>query len=343
MTEPERDKHLAGPSNKGGHPDEREWVRDERGAGTGSRGDWDEAERLAALLDARLDADAHADVLSRLATDDEALAAYAEAAAVTRALEEEDAAAGVTPLRPAAPFSGARRWGAVAAVVAAVALAPLAWNRMQPAGLQEPGALAERLATTGTALPAGWDPSPWGSTRSASDPMTPRARAIRIGARLVELELALRGQDPAAARTAAQVAILLGELPGSGPAVSIFRDIQARAGAPWAELEPQMEQGSEAAAAMAGEEDVRLGAWLQAARIAASRQDSDFFRTRDTEAALRRLLDAPVTSPAAERIRALTSGEGVPDWDALAGELTRLLGRGGSSGDHAGSAEAGMH
>jgi hypothetical protein len=288
---------------------------------------------LAALLDDRLDADAHADILSRLATDDEALAAYAEAAAVTRALEEEDAAAGVTPLRPAArrvpTFPGARRWGAVAAVAAAVALAPLAWNRMQPPGLQESGELAERLATTGTALPTGWDPSPWGSTRSASDPMTPRARAIRIGARLVELELALRGQDPAAARTAAQVAILLGELPGSGPAVSIFRDIQARAGAPWAELEPQMKQGSEAAAVMAGEEDVRLGAWLQAARIAAARKDVDFFRTRATEAALRRLQDDPATRVAVERIRILTSAEGAPDWDALGREfssVTALLG-----------------
>jgi hypothetical protein len=330
MTEPERDKHLTSPSNKGGHPDEREWVRDERGASTGSRGEWDEAERLAALLDDRLDADAHADVLARLATDDEALAAYAEAAAVTRALEEEDAAAaGVTPLRPAArralPFPGARRWGAVAAVVAAVALAPFAWNRMQSPGLQEPGALAERLATSGTALPAGWDPSPWGSTRSASDPMTLRARAIRIGARLVELELALRSQDPAAQRTAAQVAILLGELPGSGPAVSIFRDIQARAGAPWAELEPQMEQGSEAAAAMAGEGDVRLGAWLQAARIGASRQDIDFFRTRATKAALSRLEDEPATRAAAERIRTLTSAEGTPDWDALGEELVASL------------------
>jgi hypothetical protein len=304
-------------------------VRDERGAETGSRGDWDEAERLAALLDGRLDADGHADILSRLATDDEALATYAEAAAVTRALEEEDAAAGVTPLRPAArrtsPFSGARRWGAVAAVAAAVALAPLAWNRMRPAGLQEPGALAERLSTTGTALPAGWDPSPWGSTRSASDPMTPRARAIRIGARLVELELALRGQDPAAARTAAQVAILLGELPGSGPAVSIFRDIQARAGAPWAELEPQMEQGTEAAAAMAGEEDVRLGAWLQAARIAAARKHAEFFRTRATKAALKYLHQDPATRPAAERIRTLTNAEGAPDWDALVVGLAGAL------------------
>ncbi|HEY0025212.1 MAG TPA: hypothetical protein VGB24_20020 [Longimicrobium sp.] len=304
-------------------------MRDERGAGTGSRGDFDEAERLAALLDARLDADAHADVLSRLATDDEALAAYAEAAAVTRALEEEDAAAGVTLLRPAArhtsPFPGARRWGAIAAVVAAVALAPLAWNRLQPAGLQEPGALAERLATTGTALPAGWDPSPWGSTRSASDPMTPRARAVRIGARLVELELAVRGQDPAAARTAAQVAILLGELPGSGPAVSIFRGIQDRAGAPWAELEPQMEQGSEAAAAMAGEDDVRLGAWLQAARIAAGREDAEFFRARATEAALGRLDADPATGEHAQRIRTLVSSEGAADWDALEGRLAEIL------------------
>jgi hypothetical protein len=329
MTGPERDKHLAGPSNEGGHPDERGPVSDERGAGAGSRGDWDDAERLAALLDGRLDADAQADVLSRLATDDEALAAYAEAAAVTRALEEEDADADVTPLRPAArataPSSGARRWGAIAAVVAAVALAPLAWNRMQPPGLQEPGALAERLATTGTALPAGWDPSPWGSTRSASDPMIPRARAIRIGARLVELELALRGQDPAAARIAAQVAILLGELPGSGPAVSIFRELQERAGAPWAELEPWMEQGSEAAAAMAGEDDVRLGAWLQAARIAAGREDIDFFRTRTTDAALRRLRDDSTTRSAAERIGTLASNEGTPDWDGLKRELSAAM------------------
>jgi hypothetical protein len=322
MTGPERDKHLAGPSNEGGQRDEREQVRDERASGAAHPGGFDEAERLAALLDGRLDADAHAGVLSRLATDDEALAAYAEAAAVTRALEEEDAAAGVTPLRSAAraasPFSGARRWGAIAAVVAAVALAPLAWNRMQPPGLQTPGALAERLATTSTALPVDFERSPWGSTRSASDPMTPRARAVRIGARLVELELALRGQDPAAARTAAQVAILLGELPGSGLAASIFRDIQARAGAPWPELEPSMEQGSEAAAALAGEDDVRLGAWLQAARIAAERQEIDFFRTRAAEAALRRLQDDPATQPAADRVRTVTRSEGAPDWAALA-------------------------
>jgi hypothetical protein len=304
-------------------------LRDERGAGTGSGRDWEEAERLAALLDGRLDANAHAEVLSRLATDDEALAAYAEAAAVTRAHEEEDAAAGVTPLRPAAraasPFPGARRWGAIAAVVAAVALAPLAWNRMQPAGLQAPGVLAERLATSGTALPAGWDPSPWGSTRSASDPMTPRARAIRIGARLVELELALRGQDPAAARIAAQVAILLGELPGSGLAAATFRPLQERAGAPWTELEPLMEEASDAAADMAGEEDVRLGAWLQAGRIAAAREDAAFFRTRATEAALRRLQDDPATGPAAERIRTLTSAEGAPDWNTVASHLSEIL------------------
>jgi hypothetical protein len=155
--------------------------------------------------------------------------------------------------------------------------------------------------------------------------MTPRARAVRIGARLVELELALRGGDPAAARTAAQVAILLGELPGSGPVVSIFRDIQGRAGAPWAELEPQVEHGREAAAAMAGEDDVRLGAWLQAARIAAGRQDAAFFRTRAAKAALGRLEDDPATAPAAERIRTLTNAEGAPDWDALGGELAASL------------------
>ncbi len=330
MTEPERDKHLAGPSNKGGHPDEREWVKDERGADAGLLRDLDEAERLAALLDGRLDAAAHADVLSRLATDDEALAAHAEAAAVTRALEEEDAAAGVTPLRSAAraasPFSGARRWGAVAAVAAAVALAPLAWSRMQPAGLQEPGALAERLAATGTALPTDWDPSPWGSTRSATDAMTPRARAIRIGARLVELELALRGQDPAAAGTAAQVATLLGELRGAGPAVSRFRQIQERAGAPWPELEPLMEEASDAAD-LAGEDDVRLGAWLQAARIAAGRRDAGFFGTRAAEAALDHLQDDPANRDAGERIRTLTSAEGTPDWNTVASHLSEILDR----------------
>lgn len=330
MTGPERDKHLAGPSNRGAHPDERQPVKDEHGGGTGSRVDLDQAERLAALLDGRLDANAYAEVLSRLATDDEALADYAEAIAVKRALEEEDAAAGLTPLRPAArapsPFSGARRWGAAAAVVAAVVLAPLAWHRMQPPGLQAPGALAERLAPTGTAVPAGWDPSPWGSTRSASDPMTLRARAIRIGARLVELELALRGQDPGAARTAAQVALLLGEVPGAGPAASIFRQIQERAGAPWTELEPLMAQGTDAAA-VAGEDDVRLGAWLQAARIAAARRDVEFFRTRATEAALRRLQDDPTASDAAERIRTLTSSEGAPDWNAVGIQLSEILDR----------------
>jgi hypothetical protein len=329
MTGPERDKHMAGPSKEGGHQYEREQVSDEPAAGAAHPGDFEEAERLAALLDGRLGAGAHAEAMALLATDDAALAAYAAAAAVTRELEEEDAAAGVTPLRPAArrasPLAGGRRWGALAAVAAAVALAPLAWNRMQPRGMDEPGALAERLAFAGTTVPANWDPSPWGSTRSAGDPLTPRARAVRIGARLVELELALRGRDPGAARLAAQVSSLVVELPGSGPAISIFRQVQQRAGAPWSELEPLVEQGSEAAAALAGEDDVRLGAWLQAARIAAGREDIGFFRTRATEAALDRLREDPATRASAERTRVLASSEGAPDWGALERELGATL------------------
>ncbi|HZG44481.1 MAG TPA: hypothetical protein VEY93_16130, partial [Longimicrobium sp.] len=121
--------------------------------------------------------------------------------------------------------------------------------------------------------------------------------------------------------------LLLGELPGSGPAVSIFRDIQARAGAPWAELETQMQQGSEAAVVIAGEDDVRLGAWLQAARIAAYRQDIDFFRSRASKGALRRLHGEPATASAAERIRTLTDGKAAPDWAALAEASSAALGQ----------------
>jgi hypothetical protein len=122
------------------------------------------------------------------------------------------------------------------------------------------------------------------------------------------------------------VGALLGALPAAGPAATVFDEIGRRAGEPPAELR---ERGRRSAARLAGEDGVALGAWAEAARLAAGRRDGGFFRARATRDALERFTgDAALPSaarPGLERIRAALAASGPPDWRALEGEATRLL------------------
>jgi len=324
-----------------------------------------DARRVAALLDGRLDGAERQQLLAELGASDEALGAYADAAAVLAELEREGVVAAVSPdivdigdqaaaeaaaagspatvPARAAPVASiadvrARRrneprwrvppWMALAAGIAVVMAAPALWWRARPAG--EDGVVAGATSyaallapdARGGGLPAGWNGTPWRTTRGAGDPLTPEARAVRIGARLTDLELAAAARDSATVRViAAEVAALLDEVQVGGAAAVTYRalatslvDRAALAGA------------RRDAALVAGEEAVALGMWLEAARVAAARRDAAFFRTRESRAALARARGSAVAVDAAVFDQIATPTERPPlTWEQLGDALTRLL------------------
>lgn len=300
-----------------------------------------DAERLAALLDRRLDERQRAELLEHLAASEEDFDVFVDAVAVTRELEGASEAEDVIPLRPPAHggdesasrgkgAGGPWRWLALAAVLAAIALAPWLWMRAgarDPLG--DPGHYVALLEAEDAGLPPAWEGRPWTVTRAPGDPLTPETRAARLGARLVNLDLAVRARDTAAAQLAAEIAVLLEEIPAAGPVASVYREIGRRAGEPPQALAPLLERGRVGVTRLAGEELVALAAWVEAARIAAARQDLAFFRARASRAALERAAELPILDGPAreslERVQTMLASADAPDWDALQRELTELL------------------
>ncbi|HEX8672994.1 MAG TPA: hypothetical protein VF710_13955, partial [Longimicrobium sp.] len=201
-----------------------------------------------------------------------------------------------------------------------VALAPWLWTRFA----------ADRglVAVEADALPVDWDASPWGTTRGVGDGLTNDARAIRLGVRLVDLELAVRGRDPATAQLATETATLLEGLTAAAPS-AIYHEVARRAGEPPERLEPFLDEGRKLVPQMAGEEQVKLGAWIESARIAAATRDDRFFASRATRSHLQRMARDPSLDPGArsgaERIRIAVETASAQDWSLLERELAGLL------------------
>ena len=299
-------------------------------------------ERLAALLDGRLDERQRADLLAQLASSDVALEIFADVAAVGRepaTAPSAERSSDLLHVRPHAPALHGRRvrWLALVAIAAGLVTAPVLWTRLRaPAG--DPAAYAGLLHDRDAGLPTAWDGRPWSTTRAAGDPLTAEARAARIGARLVDFTLAVQTRDTRAGELASEIAGLLDEVPAGGVAAAVYRELSARLDAtPEARLHSLLAQGREAVTALPAAEIMALGAWAESARIAAARRDVAFFGTRESRAALDRAATHPhVPTPArgvAVRLRsALRDGGrgGAPDWPTLTAGLTDLLGALGS-------------
>ena len=299
-------------------------------------------ERLGALREGRVQGREADELVARLAADPGALEDYADALAVAEELEEEDRRAAGTRRTPRVlPFRApVRRAGwrpgprlALAASLA-VALGVAGWGLTRGrAGDDDPGRYAALLERPG--VPAGWDAAPWTAARAPGETLDPRARAVRIGARITDLEAAAAAGDSLAARqAAADVGALLGALPAAGPAGSVYDEIRRRAGEPPDALAPVRERGRRTAARLAGEDGVALGAWAEAARLAAGQRDADFFQARATrrvleDAARDEALPADARA-AAEAVRAALAASGAPDWGALEREAARILASAGS-------------
>ena len=124
-----------------------------------------------------------------------------------------------------------------------------------------------------------WRERPWPQFTSANQSVSRRGRAVRVGALLVELEVLAANGDSAAAKVAAQVGELFGDYPNGSATVAAYRalaDVEAVADS------AKRADAARAAETLAGVTEVRLGAWLEAARIAAVRNDTAFFSRPDT-------------------------------------------------------------
>jgi hypothetical protein len=306
---------------------------------------------LARLLDRTLSEDERGRALAHLAEsdDDEVLG---DAAYLLRELEEGAAAddgaevrhsyadetetgraAEVVPLRP--PSTTARpwrrapaRWLALAAVLAGVLLVPLALSR---SGARDPGDFAGLLASRDAGLPdANWVDRPrWPVRRGEGGPSADLPTSARLGALQVALEVAVNARQVEQTNLLSErIALMLNDMPGSGAVAAAYRDIGARAAEPAETLAPSVAEARESLALFMDEDHFNLGAWAEAAAIAAKRQDAAFFHTRASRKILERAaslssLDAE-TRATVGTIQAAAQAD-QPDWNVLVKQSDELL------------------
>ena len=284
-------------------------------------------ERIAALIDGRLSAAERETVLAELDASPEALEAYADAVA---ALGEEASAASSTGGGVSLELERGRRrfrtYAPTLAVAAALLIAVSVPMLRRTGGpdLEAPHALAALVQPSGDAVTV-WQQPSWTELRGTTDALSARARAVRIGARIVDLGLLARVRDSSAARVALQVASLLDGIPAGGMAASAYR---AFADPTTADLSDDALRRAESfAEQVAGTSEVRAGAWLEAARVAAVARDGSFFESSmsDAERTISSLRNVPqsMNSALAELTRLL--GTEPRDWPAIENALSVIL------------------
>lgn len=276
-----------------------------------------EVELLAAFADGRLEGEEKARLIEHLANCEDCRELVAESLAAAREIDQQ----GVSlPFPRPSQRRSHLRWLVAAGV--AVALVGLWWFRAPASNERELMALAERGLDR---LPASWSEARWSIARAEAPLLSDRARAFRLGARSVDLEVAAAGADTKEVRRlAGECSALLGPVPFAEPAAAHFRE---------------MVRGSDTAPlALAA----KPGQVIDAVRSAREAVDSSLFdlgRWAETErllavAGVRRHLDRPpvVENPAPELETALAEVRAVlyeADPAIRAETLERLVARGG--------------
>lgn len=291
--------------------------------------DLSQAERYAALLDGKCTPQEREELLAQLAAGGDDLEIFADAAALLHENEEEQPADGVIPLRQPVPTPAERpRWKpprwviplALAAGIAALFAIPL-WRQDDGSGAAQAVAM---LSDTDKPLPADVVLAP-STVRGPSD-----GEHVRLGAMLVVLEVAARSHDDVRARqAAAEIATLLKRMNALDVAaqydsisMAAQYDSINMAALPLGGLDPELAERAETTARTASM--TRLGEWLQAARIAAARQDQGFFKTSESQD---RLDGKGFRADAKPGLRRARDGVAAsrPDWGTIQKELGVLL------------------
>lgn len=277
---------------------------------------------------------------------DEDRAEFALALEVQAELEAQDEAAGVPGIQDAAaaesgvlPFRRPERtprrlkpqWVALAAVLAGVMLLPFAWRTMQGGAVRYPSQAVAMLETPEAGLPDGWElPPPRNQTRGDGDLLTERQRSARLGAIMVELELAIRARDAERTGLLANGATFLVQNETAGGLLTpAFRQMKEQAGGEPSALLPQVEGINETAASLLEADWFALGGWTEAARLAAAGQDAEFFRSARTRRTLDRaaelVVDEEGASDAVRTLSAAAESDSL-DWAALRTASGNLFG-----------------
>ena len=314
----EWEKPSAGSSNQGMHTDRPSPVSAQP----------IDPERIAALIDGRLSAAERTALLAELEASPEAFEIYNDAVAALREGDMETApgmAAGTSPARSTPRWF--RTYAPVMALAAAlvIAVALPMMRRAGRSGLEEPRAIAALVGPTGDATTI-WQRTPWNESRGSTDALSARSRAVRIGARIVDLELLARAGDTSATRIALQIASLLDAVPAGAVAASAYRSLASQAiGSASADA---LGRAASFAEQVAGVSAVRVGAWIEVARIAAAQRNASFFQSmkrEEVEGAITSLptLPASARSAFAELTRLLDASP--RDWPAVENALSTLL------------------
>jgi hypothetical protein len=213
-------------------------------------------------------------------------------------------------------------------LVVALALAAV-WIARNSASAADPVRLAVRVDESRRGLPAGWPgPDRWGSVRGpdGATPATPEeatARAVQAGAMLVDLAVAARAGNPDTTRRLATRAASRLE-PKSGRGTPLLR-IAERPGAPPDSLELQLRKAADRFSDHRG--PLQLGAWAEAATLAAHRHDAAFFEDGAKGAMLKRAERLAARDPAARAavVRVRAAAVDSPDWTELEAALRTLV------------------
>jgi hypothetical protein len=294
-------------------------------------------ERMSALLAQRLDERQREELLAHLSTSDDDRRIFADTAAILHELEAAEAGADpqfakVIPLRPKKPKTPVLvALGAIAAVLAALALLPVLAPRGGADAAGDPLRLALRAEPARAGLPEGWiERDRWISSRGNDGPrgdtasMTSAQRATRsarAGVLLVDLAVAVGARDTADTRLLARQIQTRFEVPS---ALATLQEIGERAGAPAESLAPLVRTVAKRVSGRLDTDYVQLGAWTEAARVAAEGRNDAFFRDRAMLKRAERLTrDDPAAHAALARVRARV--DGTMDWVALRGDLDALL------------------
>lgn len=277
-------------------------------------------ETIAALLDGTLSTAERTRVLAALARSDESYEDFLEASALVRALEDEggrgepgEPLPGPRPGAGSGAGRGARRWrrGLLTAVplLAAAGIAAIVLpDRLGRAGAPDVVQVVGDAAAPGDAgdmssrFGPGWEQPGWSVVRGADDPLSREARAFRLGGRLAQLDLARRARDTAAVRAAAAtLARLAAQVDGGAPVAAQVEAVgtSPTAAAADASLPAVASALRDLSAAPAWFD---LGAWSEAARLAARAGRVEFFApARPPMQALTRILAALDRAPDDER------------------------------------------
>jgi hypothetical protein len=222
-------------------------------------------QRIAALIDGRLDATAREQLLRELNASPEGREILADAAyLVEHTGQSADAAVVVKPRS----FWQQKAQLAIAAGVVLVVFG-LASRFRTPGTLATPQELAPPLRSPTAAVSA---TELWPLTRGGGVVATAnRSVGIRVGALVADLE-ARPVADSTVPLIAHGIASLLESVPGGDLPARLFRDV-----GPSTTMEARDEM-IRRAELVVGESEVRAGAWLEGVRIASANRDSAFLR-----------------------------------------------------------------